>query len=379
MIKFILTILFAIFYSGVYAQDIFTVECENHLNVRAGNNIESEVIGTLTNGEQIKVFEINGEWAKIVWNNKQAYVNANYLTKANNSTHNKKSQKSFREISSEQTDMIFSTLKSMFRGGTSSDCRFLVYIILGLVVLSYLLFTSDNGVDMNDDTPRLLPAILLLLTSCVELYYNANEANFLWFCKEPRWWWIALNFLIFIGATFLQSIMLMGTTLEISYSRAILGLGSIPVGVVLLYIAVYFFSPAVPWIMWAFFICQIIQVIIILYVNAKYNNIFFGLFYAVVYVVALFATLMLVFHAIYLLIIVAIVLVMGGVLTSGGGSVSQKRSKVRGDAFIDSESGVGYIIDDQNNHYDVHSVQNGIATDRNDNKWRKIGGRWEKL
>lgn len=49
------------------------------LNVRSAPNSSSSVVGKLTLGETVSVYEINGYWAKIDFNNAPAYVHKTYL------------------------------------------------------------------------------------------------------------------------------------------------------------------------------------------------------------------------------------------------------------------------------------------------------------
>lgn len=49
------------------------------LNVRSEPSLNSEVVGKLSKGDRITVNEFIGNWAKITFNNKEAYVHKNYL------------------------------------------------------------------------------------------------------------------------------------------------------------------------------------------------------------------------------------------------------------------------------------------------------------
>lgn len=60
------------------SQEIYKVN-GSALNVRDGAGAEYKVIGKLNNGEEIVVYEINGDWAKIYLLDREGYVNKKFL------------------------------------------------------------------------------------------------------------------------------------------------------------------------------------------------------------------------------------------------------------------------------------------------------------
>jgi hypothetical protein len=61
------------------SQAYYSVNVNNHLNVRKTPDVNSVIIGKLGRNETVKVLEIQGQWAKIEYQGKEAYVNAQYL------------------------------------------------------------------------------------------------------------------------------------------------------------------------------------------------------------------------------------------------------------------------------------------------------------
>lgn len=60
------------------SQEIYKVNGST-LNVRDGAGTEYKVIGKLNVDEEVVVYEINGDWAKIHLSDKEGYVNKNFL------------------------------------------------------------------------------------------------------------------------------------------------------------------------------------------------------------------------------------------------------------------------------------------------------------
>ena len=51
------------------------------LRIRKEPNTDSEVLGTFESGTQVEVFEIKDGWAKIIYNNEEAYLAENFIEK----------------------------------------------------------------------------------------------------------------------------------------------------------------------------------------------------------------------------------------------------------------------------------------------------------
>lgn len=77
--RFILLIgLLSIFSSYLKSQDHYTVT-RSIINIRDGAGVEYNKIGRLKQGDEVLVYEIRGDWAKIHFLNTDGYVNTKYL------------------------------------------------------------------------------------------------------------------------------------------------------------------------------------------------------------------------------------------------------------------------------------------------------------
>ncbi|WP_404404974.1 N-acetylmuramoyl-L-alanine amidase [Jeotgalibacillus malaysiensis] len=53
---------------------------ENNLNVRSGPGTSHGILGKVNNGDRMNVYSLSGDWAKVDFNGKQAYVHKYYVT-----------------------------------------------------------------------------------------------------------------------------------------------------------------------------------------------------------------------------------------------------------------------------------------------------------
>lgn len=263
---------------------------------------------------------------------------------------------------------IFELLESVFAGGDSSDMRFFVYIIAALVAVGYFIlsvFDKDNAIWLS---------ILLLAIGFSEFCYNANEAEFIWFCKEPRWWWIAINFLLYAAVCFGQGTLLTKQAFLASQGMPYIGLYSVPVCLVALYIAVYFYHLAVPWVIWLFLLCQFIQAIIILVQTTRYDNFFKAIIHAVAYLVAMFSSLILGYHLLFMLIFVALGVVAFKFL-EGASSSTTSCAPNRINGWVYTSGGNKFVRLDNG---DVHEIwgesDTGVLRDSAGMSWYTSNG-----
>ena len=63
----------------------YIVNSKHGLNVRSQPSVNSNVVATLSYQTEIEVNAFEGDWAKILWNEGEGYVNKNYIvpSKAN--------------------------------------------------------------------------------------------------------------------------------------------------------------------------------------------------------------------------------------------------------------------------------------------------------
>lgn len=81
LLSFIFLMGFMFFFTlGVKSQEIYNVNAVE-LNVREGAGTEYPVIGKLKYGQEVTVYEVKGNWAKIYFFDKEGYVNKNFLVR----------------------------------------------------------------------------------------------------------------------------------------------------------------------------------------------------------------------------------------------------------------------------------------------------------
>jgi N-acetylmuramoyl-L-alanine amidase len=59
--------------------DVGTARATGNVNVRTGPGLGYKKLGTLTKGQTVAVWSINGNWAEITWTGMHAYVHMSYL------------------------------------------------------------------------------------------------------------------------------------------------------------------------------------------------------------------------------------------------------------------------------------------------------------
>lgn len=61
--------------------ELYEVTALSRLNIRSRPSAEAPVIGTLNTHDQIEVYHVTGQWAKILYNEKEAYVSTKFIRK----------------------------------------------------------------------------------------------------------------------------------------------------------------------------------------------------------------------------------------------------------------------------------------------------------
>ena len=265
-------------------------------------------------------------------------------------------------------DGIFQLLESVFHSGEGTGLRFMVYLILILVVGGYFM----RGVFDYDSSTSL--SVLIFSVSLSIMLYNRSESEFTWFCKEPRWWWMVINFLLYAAVCYGHGALLAQQTYLTSHRCHYIGLFSVPVCLVALYAAVYFYNKAVPWVIWAFILCQAIQAIIILVRATHYENLFKAILHTAAYIMGMMAALILGYHLLIMLIFVAI----GAValkFVEGFGSSEVTGSSGRVHGFVYEMGGTKFVRLENGQEHEIWSESDtGFMTDSNGMSWYSNGG-----
>lgn len=319
---FSLIVLFLMAVTVSFAQKPYRVQCGTYLNVRQGMSSYSKVLGTLQNNQRIEVYEINGDWAKIHYRGEDAYVSIKYLVPI----VEKPKKVSKLEARLNYWEKKAEHLVGKFRRDTTG----LLWGIVPLILMIYLLWSKIYE-DRKEDCIIIL-SILALALSLLEIGYSLGVQKFTWFCSEPRWWWIVVNFLVFSLCTGLQIASYLVFIGGASKGYVHIGIFSWPAAIILA-IILHFCDVPSDYAFYLILACQFIQTVIIFVMNIKYANIFQALLFSLVYLVFTVATLIILVQFIAILIIV-----LAGALVLAALSGGSKSSSSSGSSSYDSSS-----------------------------------------
>lgn len=320
------------------AQNKYEVTAGSRLNIRSAASTSAPVVGSVSHGGIIDVYEISNGWAKIRMNNGYAYVSAQYI-KARPDLNPKTEAKKSKHTGN------FGNLSFNFSFGIGkTKAKDMAY---GIAILSLLLFIiscirGDNPIEGT--ALYVTNLILFLLVVIMEIIYIVEmQGSPLWFCDpyDVGWLWTIINFLIFGGIVYNQIVCLLHTIHDIVYQSGgdgfdlQWGLYSIVGGII---------GGIVTGICWpeggiivggAFLVCQIVQIVLMfkgIVPNGGWLN---AILCLLVYVLGAIATVGILIYFLLLLMIVLIVLVIFCAVGHGSGG----RSSSSGSSGSSSSSG----------------------------------------
>lgn len=349
-----LTLMMAIMVAAISFAAPYAVNCKSTLNVRAGMSTQAPVLMALNNGDLIEVNNIQGDWAEIQYGNTTAYVSAKYIVPA-------AIEEPVQAKSDEKSSGILDNLGYKYFG----DMTWLLFLILPMFVL---LFIFQKKLEEEGDWSDLRNlAIVALVASILEIIYAMGSQDFSWFCVEPAWYIIAINFVLFALCAYAQLLSYTTFTGFVSDGRGQLAIYSWPACLVL-GIILYFCDESTDWAFYALLVAQLIQTGIIFVTLNKYRSAGSAIIYSLVYLLFTLATAILLIQFIVLLIIVLIALFVlaalghGSTSSSSSGSYSSSsNSSGSGDSYEEKYStqdgydlhydGFGNWHDDRGRHY----------------------------
>lgn len=311
----------------------YQIVCKSSLNVREYPSAGSRKIGSLNNNTIVDVVQINANWAEIRYGGKTAYISADYtqpVAIVNESPSSSSESASSGFISSDFISSKINMMKSL--GDTSM-------LLWGLVPAFLLFYIFRRRIDEDGEwlDVRYL-AVSAVAISVMEFVYATGSQNFTWFCSEPRWYWIVVNFIVF-GVLVFQQLMAYTTfTGCASDGNGLLSIYSWPVCLVL-GVILYFCDVDTIYAIVLLLVAQLIQTGIIFYTLYKYRSFTSALFYSVVYLIFTVSTAMILLQFIAILIIVLIGFVVLMALSSGSSSSSGERSSQSYDTPRQSDAG----------------------------------------
>lgn len=293
----------------------YKVVCNSNLNVRQQASTSGYVLGTLNNGELVEVTSIDGQWAEIEYQGTKAYISASYIQQIKEQKDDDTASTFDVAISSDLLDY-----KNFDKTKILGDTTMVLWVLVPAFILFYI-FTKRVDKEGEWSDVRIL-SIVALVMSALEIVYAMGTQDFLWFCVEPRWYWIAVNFIVFGICTFQQLMAYFTFTGYVSDGKGHLSLYSWPVCLVV-GIILYFCDVDPIYAVGLLLLAQLIQTGIIFYTLVKYRNIFSAFVYSFVYLVFTFTTALLLVQFLVLLIIGYFIL---AAIANGKSSPSQSSS-----------------------------------------------------
>lgn len=285
----------------VTAQKKYEVTTNTFLNIRSYASTEAPVIGTIDNGGEVDVYEISNGWAKISYNGGFAYVSSQYLKET---------------ISNE---VVFKKKNSNFKFDVSSltfgngGVEWMVFAIAGISVI-LLIIRKRRDDDPLEGTEYSINWILFLTVSILELVYiSLMGSDTIWFCIPDKvgWLWTIIDFIIFGFVVYNQIMCYFNTLVDVEYNSGgefdkRWGLYSWAGGVITAILSGIFFPTVLPFILIAFVICQLIQIVLIFKGTLPYGGVGNAFLCTAVYLLGSLASILILAHFVVLLIIVLV-------------------------------------------------------------------------
>lgn len=301
MKSFIWTIILLCCCLIVTAQKKYEVTTNTFLNIRSYASTEAPVIGTIDNGGEVDVYEISNGWAKIGYDGGFAYVSSLYLKEVS-------PQKAVSPVGAD--DFGFDWLSLVSGVG---DVEWMVYVIVGISVI-LLIIRKRRGEEPLEGTSYTVNWILFLAVSVFELLYLSQMgSDAIWFCIPDKvgWLWTIINFILFGVIVYNQIMCYFNTLIDVEYNSGggfdkRWGVYSWIIGIISAIVSGIFFPVALPFILAAFVICQLVQIILIFKGTVAYGGVGKAFLCLSVYLLGSLSTILILAHFIVLLIIVLI-------------------------------------------------------------------------
>ena len=303
------------------AQTKYEVTAGTFLNIRSYASADAPVLGTIDKGGRVDVYEIADGWAKIGYDGGYAYVNSAYIKKVQNASS---------AVSADDSDGIDLSSWSLNRGGA----EWMAYVIAALSIVLYFIRRSRGETAPLDDSDNLYRVnwILFLAVTVLELVYLAIMGNdAIWFCIPDKvgWLWTIADFLIFGFIVYNQFMCFFNTLEDVSYNSCgsfdrRWGFYSWVAAIVGGIISGIFFQAALPFILIAFVVCQIIQVVLIFRGVTPNGGLGYAFLCTTVYLLGSISTVLILAHFVVLLIIVLVGYLVLSILGASSKSSSRR-------------------------------------------------------
>ena len=330
------------------AQESYEVISSSSLNVRSYASTSGQVIGTLNSGTVVNVYEINGDWAKIIHNGRYGYISSKYIRK-----------------SLPQSEEKVVTSQTVERESAKTyNVEWMIWVILGLtIVLSIVNKKVRDGYILVGTEYFLNSALFLLICIFECIYFIKMGDERVWFCMPDEIGWLGaiIGFIAFGWVVYTQIFGYFDVIRDIKYNAGDfnmkIGLYSWPVAIVLGLIASFAgWDGVINWIIAILVVCQIIQIVIIYVQVEEKGGAAHAVFACFVYLLASIATILITLQFIQLLIIVAIALFVICALASGSSKSSSSRDD-EDEMYLEDEH--GHVVRVRKTGWDRYEGYNG--------------------
>ena len=299
------------------AQTKYEVTANTFLNIRSYADANAPVLGTVDKGGKLDVYEISNGWAKIAYDGGYAYVSSAYLKKVQNVSSD--------VATSNNKSFDFSSW-NFSRGGA----EWMAYVIGGLSLVLFFIRKIRGDSPLNDSgSLYMINWILFLIVAILELVYvTIMGSDSIWFCIPDKvgWLWTIVDFFVFGFIVYNQFMCFFNTLDDTSYNSygsfdrrwGIYSWAGVVVGGI---ISGIFFPAALPFVLLAFVICQIIQIVQIFKGVLPHGGLGYAFLCTAVYLLGSLSTIMILAHFVVLLIIVLVgYLILSFISASNKGS-----------------------------------------------------------
>lgn len=357
------------------SQTIYEVNVNTFLNVRSYASSSAKVLGVVNDGDKVVVQEIKGDWAKIEYNGKSAYVGSRYLKPVKvvptKDVPQKKKNKTFGGFEN--------SLKNL-RGAYNVEWLAILIALLSGILYIIRLLRDDDCLEGN---MYVINCALFLLTGTIAIAYFIFADDVIWFCSPSTvgWLWTIIGFIIFAGVAYSQLLCFFDVLCDLQYNGrgyfdhrcGLYSWGALIAGEII----IEMFSINEDYKMYLyiiFFILQLIQIFIILLGIVPRDGITKGLLCVLVYIVGSVSTGLIVTMFIAMAIVVFIALLF---LSGIGASSSSSSSK----SSSDSEPKDEYTELDVPGEWNTRKVKHyspSAGYDQYGDRWENNCGTWEK-
>ena len=295
------------------AQTKYEVTANTWLNIRTYADVNAPVLGTIDKGGKVDVYEISNGWAKIAYDGGYAYVNSAYLKKVQNTS------------SPTPTPANDSWDFSSWSIGTG-NMEWMAFVIAGISIVLFFIRKARGNTPLDDNKILYkINWILFLAVTILELIYVCNMgSDSIWFCIPDKvgWLWTIIDFFIFGFIVYNQFMCFFNTLDDTAYNSygsfdRRWGFYSWPAAIVGGIIAGIFYEAAIPFILAAFIICQIIQIVLIFRGVVPKGGLGYGFLCTAVYLLGSVSTVLILAHFMILLIIVLVGYLVLSILAAG--------------------------------------------------------------